>query len=215
MLAISLLCLLATSGCVALGFLLSPGPFEKKTTPIYDLKAQQDRKVLIWIECPRSSGVDYDVAEKLALAFQLTLIEKGGLESENVILNPATDSGNLSLDLMEIARSKNAGYLLLVQVDEYSTDFLRVRDYYSGEIITRSVLQDTDLGSRVWPRYPEGKMVQISVEMETGGRDALVSRLASAAAHCTLRYLYPCDKLKFKHSDERISMQEAYEIETY
>jgi hypothetical protein len=78
--------------------------------------------------------------------------------------------------------------------------------------VTRAVLQDTDLGTRVWPQQPEGKMVHVGVEIETKGRDALVSRMISAAAHCTLRNLYPCDKLKFKHADERISMQEAYEI---
>jgi hypothetical protein len=100
-------------------------------------------------------------------------------------------------------------------VDNYSADFLQVRDYYAGELITRAVLFDLDLDTAVWPSYPEGKMVHISVEMETKGRDALISRLSSGAAHCTLRYLYPCDKLKFDAADERVSLQEAYEIETY
>ena len=58
-------------------------------------------------------------------------------------------------------------------------------------------------------------MTHISVAMEEDGRDALVSRLTSATAHCVLRYLYPCDKLKFETADERVSLQEAYEMETY
>ena len=214
-LVIAFLCLLTLSGCNIFGFLANPGPFEKKTVPDYNLKAQQGRKVLVWIECPRSSGADFDVQQKLAAAFQLTLIEKAGFEPENVLLSPVAETGNSLLDPQEIARSQGAGYVLLVHVDTYSMDFLRIRDYYSGDIVARAVLQDADLGSRVWPRQAEGKMVHIGIEMETEGRDALASRLVSAMAHCTLRYLYPCDKLKFKHPDERVSLQEAYEIETY
>lgn len=170
---------------------------------------------MIWVECPRSAGADFEVPQKLAGVLQLMLIEKGEFEPENVIVGPALDAGNSAVDLRAEARSLGAGYVLLVHVDSYSIDSLRVRDYYSGEMVTRAVLQDTDLGTRVWPQQPEGKMVHVGVEIETKGRDALVSRMISAAAHCTLRNLYPCDKLKFKHADERISMQEAYEIETY
>ncbi|MHC4904756.1 MAG: hypothetical protein ACYTEN_02880 [Planctomycetota bacterium] len=207
--------LLIFSGCNIFGFLASAGWHEKPTVPAYDLKARQDRKVMIWVECPRSAGADFEVPQKLAGVLQLMLIEKGEFEPENVIVGPALDSGNSAVDLRAEARSLGAGYVLLVHVDSYSIDSLRVRDYYSGEMVTRAVLQDTDLGTRVWPQQPEGKMVHVGVEIETKGRDALVSRMISAAAHCTLRNLYPCDKLKFKHADERISMQEAYEIETY
>jgi hypothetical protein len=149
---------------------------------------------MVWIECPHSANADFDVQEKLALTYQLYLAEKAEFEPENIILNSAAANSSFLLDPKEIARSQGAGYLLLVQVDNYSADFLQVRDYYAG---------------------PEGKMVHISVEMETKGRDALISRLSSGAAHCTLRYLYPCDKLKFDAADERVSLQEAYEIETY
>ncbi|HOL30635.1 MAG TPA: hypothetical protein PK052_01515 [Anaerohalosphaeraceae bacterium] len=40
------------SGCASgLGLLFSPGAFEKKTTPDYNLKEQEKRKILVWIEC--------------------------------------------------------------------------------------------------------------------------------------------------------------------
>ena len=79
----------------------------------------------------------------------------------------------------------------------------------------RAILLDVDLPTAVWPKQPEGKMFHIAVEVETGGRDAAISRLVSGASHCTVRYLYPCDKLKFKYPDERVSVQEAFELETY
>jgi len=145
----------------------------------------------------------------------LYLVEKAEFNAENIILSSLSDSKTLLLDPKKIARSQGAGYLLLVQVDKYETDFLQIRDYFAGELITRAILFDVDSGETLWPSQPEGKMIHIAVEMETKGRDALVSRLTSATAHCILRYLYPCEKLKFKTADERVSLQEAYEMETY
>ena len=211
-----LLCVaFAASGCVALSFLLSGGPFEKGEPPAYDLQDQQERKVLVWIECPRSANADFDVRKKLTSAFQLYIIERADFDVENVLLNPPAGTETLLLDPKKIARSQGAGYLLLVHVDKYESDFLQIRDFYAGELITRSVLFDLDLDTAVWPSQPAGKMIHISVAMEEDGRDALVSRLTSATAHCVLRYLYPCDKLKFKTADEIVSLQEAYEMETY
>ena len=213
---IVLLCVVfAASGCVALGVLLSEGPFEKGIPPAYNLKEQQDRKVLVWVECPHSANADFDVQEKLATAFKLYLVGKAGFDSENIILSSLDDSESLSLDIKKIARSRGAGYLLLVQVDKYEADYLQIRDYYAGEMISRAVLFDVDSGETLWPSQPGGKMVHVAFEMESEGRDALVNRLTSTTAHCVLRNLYPCDKLKYKTAGERISSQEAFEMETY
>ena len=198
-----------------MGFLLSPGAFENGIPPAYNLKKNQDRKVLVWIECPYSSGADHDVQQLLGTAFELYMVEKAHFDPDNVLIYASPASQTMLLDPKEIARSQGAGYVLLVTVDSYEVDFLQVRDYYAGDMITRALLIDVDLGTPVWPRQPEGKMVQITVELESDGRDALISRMVSAVAHCTMRHLYPCDKLKYKHADERISMQEAYEIETF
>jgi hypothetical protein len=212
----ALLCVLfASSGCVALSFLLSQGPFEQGVPPAYDLREQQERKVMVWVECPRSANADYDLQEKLATAFQLYMVGKAGFEPENIILSSIADSDSLLLDPKKVARSQGAGYLLLVQVDKYETDFLQIRNYFAGEMISRAVLFDVDSDQALWPSQPEGKMIHVAFEMETKGRDALVSKLTSTTAHCVLRNLYPCEKLKYKTAGERISEQEAYEMETY
>ena len=170
---------------------------------------------MVWVECPRSSNADFDVQERLATAFQLYLVGKAEFDSENVILSSLPDSESLFLDPKKIARSQGVGYLLLVQVEQYESDFLHIREYFAGEMVTRSVLFDVDSDEVLWPTQPEGKEVHVAVEMEAGGRDALVGRLTSATAHCVSRNLYPCEKLKYKTADERVSLQEAYEMETY
>lgn len=211
-----LLCVvIATSGCAAIGFLFHEGPFERGRTPDYDLEGQQERKLLVWIECPRSANTAMDVQEKLTSSFELYLTERAGFEIENVIFDPPIEKDAMMLDPKEVARSLGAGYLLLVHVDRYESDFLHIREFYAGELVTRSILFDVDLDAAVWPSQPTGKMTHITVDLEEDGRDAMVSRLTSATAHCIMRYLYPCKKLQFKTADERVSMQDAYEIETY
>ena len=213
---VALLCVVfATSGCAILSLILSEGPFEKGILPAYDLREQQERKVLVWVECPRSANADFDVQKRLATAFQLYLVGKAGFDSENIILSSLSDGEALSLDPKKIARSQGAGYLLLVQVDKYEVDFLQIRDYYAGEMISRAILFDVDLGETLWPSQPEGKMIHVAFEMESEGRDALVNRLTSTTAHCVLRNLYPCEKLKYKTAGERVSSQAAFEMETY
>ena len=114
-----LLCVVfIASGCTALSFLLSEGPFEKGIPPAYDLQDQQDRKVLVWIECPRSANADFDVREKLTSAFQLYVTKRADFDVENVLLNPPAGTETLLLDPKKIARSQGAGYLLLVHVDK-------------------------------------------------------------------------------------------------
>ena len=157
-----LLCVVfAASGCVALSFLLSEGPYKKGIPPAYNLQKQQERKVLVWVECPRSANADFDVQKKLATAFQLYLIGKAGFESENIILSSLSDGEALLLDPKKIARSQGAGYLLLVQVDKYEVDYLQVRNYFAGEMISRAVLYDVESGETLWPSQPEGKMVHV------------------------------------------------------
>lgn len=214
--AISLLAavMILFSGCEAIGFLGTEGPFEKKRTPDYDLQAQQKRKVLLWLEFPKSLDMGYGTDSKLVNAFGAYLAAKAEIDPSNLIIRPRDDSNRIQ-DPKEVARSQGAGYVLLVQVDAFELDSLQIRNYFAGEIVLRAILLDVDLPTAVWPEQPEGKMIHIAVEVETGGRDAAISRLVSGAAHCTVRYLYPCDKLKFKHSDERVSMQEAFELETY
>ena len=207
-----ILALIVNAGCDVFGFLVSPGAFEKKIVPEYNLSAQPDRKILLWVECPHSSEADYDVKDKLTAAYLLYLTKKVGIPSENVLLHQPEAGNTLVQDPIQVARDLNAGYLLLVQVYDYEMMPLSVKNYYTGEMITRSVLMDADLGISVWPRNPSGKTIHIGVDMETKGRDAALDRLISATVHCTLRYLYPCEKLKFKTMDERISIQNAFEM---
>jgi len=210
-----LLALIVNSGCDVFGFLANSGPFEEKIQPQYDLRKQQDRKILLWVECSRSSGVDYDVQEKLMATCQVYLTKEVKINPENIILQQPTSENETLLDPVKVAQGLGAGYVLLIQVEDYGLGPIGTQTCYSGEMVTRTVLMDTDLSMAVWPKDPVGKVVHIDVDMETKGRDAALSRLVSSTAHCILRYLHPCEKLKFKTLDEKFTIQDALEMETF
>ncbi len=212
---VTLCSLIVNSGCNLVGILGTPGAFEKKIPPQYDLQAQQNRKVLLWVECPRSSNVDYDVQEKLMAGFKVYLTEQAGIRPENIVMNRPDASIDYTQNPMKIAQSMGVGYVLLVQVDDYELFRLNIRDYYAGRMLSHAVLMDADLGVAVWPKNTAAKTIEVDVDMETKGRSAALSRLISATAHCTMRYLYPCEKLKFKVPEEKVSIQDAYEMETF
>lgn len=213
---IVMLCVfVVNSGCGLIGVIGTPGAFEKKVPPQYDLQAQQDRKILLWVECPRSSNVDYDVEERLQIGFRIYLLGQAGIRPENIIMNSPDTPSDFAQDPVKIAQSLGVGYVLLVQVDDYELFRLDVRDYYAGRMLSHAVLMDVNLGMAVWPVRSAAKVIEVGVDMETKGRTVALNRLVSATAHCTMRYLYPCEKLKFKATDEKVSIQDAYEMETY
>lgn len=211
----SFLAVFVLGGCNIVGFLASPGPFEKKIPAQYDLQDQQDRKILLLVECPRSSGVDYDVKKDLVTGFEGYLLTQMHIDPENVILAPSALDKTASQDPVEMARELGAGYVLLVQVDTYQLAPLNNSKYFTGRMISRAILMDADLKTTVWPKEQSGKVVHITVHLETEGRDVALSRLVSGTTHCVLRYLYPCEKLKYKISDEVYTLQEAFDMETY
>lgn len=212
---VMLLAILMAGGCNVISFLASPGPFEKKIPPEYNLEAQQDRKVLLLIECPRSSGVDYDVKKKLISGFEVYLISQMEIDPGNIVHSQPSLGQGMVEDPVKTAQALGAGYVLLVQVDNYRLAPLNTGKYVTGEMLSRAVLMDADLGIAVWPKDPGGKIVHIGVDLETKGRDLALTRLISATTHCVLRYLYPCEKLKFKNSDEVYTLQDAFDMEIY
>ena len=212
---VALLLVIISSGCDVFGWLTNVGAFEKKIPPEYDLRKQQNRKIMLWVECPRSLSIDRDVQGKLVKTYQIYLTEKVKIRPGNIISHRPVLENVLTLNPVKIAQESGAGYVLLVQVEDYELLPMNVQKYYSGEIITRTVLMDTDLSMAVWPKDPLGKVVHIGVDLETKGRDAALSRLVSSTAHCALRYLHPCEKIKFNVLDEKITIQDALEMETY
>ena len=61
--------LIATVFCLGAVGCDSTGLY-KTVTPAYNLRANQDKTVLVWVEAPRSAGADVDTTEVLAAALR-------------------------------------------------------------------------------------------------------------------------------------------------
>lgn len=188
-----------------------------KVKPEYDLAANQDKKILLWVEAPRSAAADVDAAEKLAAALVEHLVARAKVKPENVLVqadsrvNPV---GNV-LTPESVARQEGAGLVLIVRIEEYELFPMNIRDYHFGHMMTRSLLLDVETNKHLWPKNGLGKVHDVAIELGQGNRTVVLSRMAASSAHCILRDLYPIVKSYYKNSDERISMQEAFEMETF
>ena len=185
--------------------------------PAYNLPANQDKKVLIWIETPRSAAADPDASEKLAQALRNHLVAKANMKPENVLLAP--QFGNVTADMLitpeTAALQAGAGLALFVRIEEYELLPMNIRNFHSGRMLTRTILLDAQTAQPLWPSDTLGKQHDIVVELGKGDRNEMLSRLNNSTAHCIVRNLYPIKKIYYKNSDERISIQEAFELETF
>jgi hypothetical protein len=197
-------------GCAASGIY-------SKVPPAYDLSADSNQKVLIWVEAPRSAAADPDAADKLAEAIRGHLILRAKLNPDNVILADSTQtgSGTLLATPEMSALQEGAAVVLFVRIEEYELLPMSLANYHSGRMLTRAVLLDAKTSRPLWPAGTQGKVHDIVIELGQGDRMAILSRLTTGSAHCILRNLYPIMKMHYKHSDERVSFQEAFEQDTF
>ena len=188
-----------------------------KVKPEYDLVANQDKKVLIWVEAPRSAAADVDAAEKLAASLYDHLVARARIKPNNVQVQ--SDSRTAAPDGVQTpeaaARQAGTQLVLMVRIEEYELLPMNIRNYHFGRMATRSLLLDVQANQPVWPKSGQGKVHDIAIELGQGDRAAVLSQMSASTAHCIVRNLYPIVKMYYKNSDERISIQEAFEMETF
>lgn len=203
------MCLIA-SGCPSNGIY-------SKLTPAYDLTANQDKKIFVWIESPRSAAADVDAAGVLAGAIRDHLVVLANVKSDNILL--AGDSQDAPGQLLQspeaAALQAGATLSLFVRIEDYELLPMNIRNFHSGRMTTRAILLDAETGQPLWPLSRQGKVHEIAIELGRGERSEILSRMAIGTAHCILRNLYPIMKLHYKTSDERVSPQEVFELETF
>lgn len=188
-----------------------------KTQPTYNLTAHQDRKIYIWVEAPRSAAADPDAAEALGRAIRNYLLTRVKVNPQNIIWEQAEPNASRHViqSPQAVALQTGAELVLFVRIEDYELLPMHIRNYHSGRMLTRTVLLDAVTGQTLWPAGQQGKMHDIVIELGQGDRAETLSRLTDGSAHCILRNLYPVTKMHYRHSDERVSSQEIFELETF
>lgn len=185
-----------------------------KLTPAYDLVQNQDKKILILVESPRYVAADIDAPEKLSKVLQDHLI-KAKVKPQN--LRVQGGSANTALVSPEqAAQQAGAQLVLFVRIEDYELLPVRIRDFYSARMLTRAALINAEDGAVLWPLDgDQGKLHDIAIEMGKGGRQAVLTQMTESTAHCIVRNLYPIEKLYYRNSDERIAVQQAFDMDTF
>ena len=206
--------LVATVTGLVAGGCASDGIYSK-VPPAYNLVENQNKKILLWVESPRSAGADIDVSDKLTGAIRNHLITKAKIKPDNILLAQGMQgsASNTQWTPEVAALQAGAELSLFVRIEEYELMPVNIRDFYSGRLLTRAVLLDAKTAVPLWPSDAQGKVHDIVIELGEGGREATLSRITGGTAHCIVRNLYPIVKMHYKNSDERVSLQEAFETE--
>ena len=165
--------------------------------------------MLVIVENSAAAGADFDLQSGLSETINIFLTKKARISSKFVV--PLSELALLAeqeddfsrLSPVEIGRKLDSGVVLYVQITNYNLYDADRRGYYSGSLVTRSILLDVSSGEVLWPESSTGRVVIAGFELETTGRAAAVERLVRTTAHCIVRNFYNCRKDRYKTNDEQ------------
>ena len=198
-------------GCNILGWVVNPGPYDRKVTAEFDIKERAADRILVVVdESPGNGGGSVIVRKKLALAVETLLVERAKVDEKYIVSQEDMEFlGNVGSDYhraspVNIASQLGAGLVLYVKIVNYKLYASGPEDYYVGSLMSRCVLIDSASGEVLWPTDGEPKLIRMAVDLETRGRNETQGRLVSATAHGIVRYLYDIRVRYFKTSAEQV-----------
>ncbi|MCX5635558.1 MAG: hypothetical protein NTW55_06960 [Planctomycetota bacterium] len=196
-------------GCAVIARMGTPTSHEIKIPAQYDIIKNKGDKILILVEQPGWLNVQVDMRSYLTDSIsreitQKTKISAGRFIPYNKLSEYRSNTPNFaSLLPVEIGKAMDANIVLVVRIDDFQMAQLVDSGYYKAALDAKAILFDSVTGVQLWPAGGNGKIIKVGFEIEQGGRDIATSRLAAAAAYCTVRYFYNCPKDQFKIADDR------------
>lgn len=200
-------CLLC-SGCGIVSVLGDATPSEKKVPAEFPLKKYAKGNVLVFVDRTRTSNVTFGFHSELERALNAYMEKKVRVSKKYMIPSEILEqlkqqrSDFDRLSPVEIGSKLGASVVLYVLIEDYSLYQLRNRNYYTGSVMTRSIVFDVATGKVLWPGGDSGRVIRAKVEVETKGTGEVVNRLTNTVAHCITRYFYNCSQARFRTIDE-------------
>ena len=196
-------------GCAVIARMGTPTSHEIKIPAQYDISKNKGDKILVLVEQPGWLNVQIDMRSYLTDSIsrgitQKTKIPAGQFIPYNKLSEYRSNTPNFaSLSPVEIGKAMDANTVLVVMIDDFQMSQLVDSGYYKAILDAKAILFNSVTGVQLWPAGEKGKIIKVGFEIEQGGRDIATSRLASAAAYCTVRFFYNCPKDEFKIADDR------------
>ena len=200
LLTVTMACIACCAGCPMIAVVLSPSAYERKVPAEFDMKEHQQGGIFVFVDQTRGSYVGFSLQPELREMMQWYLVKKARVSGKYIITD-ADFSAAASETPRQTAARAGAALVLYVRIEDYTLYQLGKAGYYSGSLMTRSLLIDVDSGSILWPDEAQGRVVRAKVEMETTGRAAIRWRLIAATAHGVARHFFDCPRPLFRAMD--------------
>ena len=198
-------------GCEVLNLgeiLVTPTYGEQKIPAEYDLKANSEGGILIYVEGSPSSGSSLSLEDQASKIIKGYMVKRAKIKDKYVLplsrLSLARANGDALKGLapVHIGKKLEKSLVLHVIIENNQLYQMSGRGYYDGTLVTRTRLYDVETGQVLWPDEKGGRIVKTHVELETAGRKVASERLLSATGHCIVRSLYNCIRNKYRIKDE-------------
>jgi hypothetical protein len=102
----------------------------------------------------------------------------------------------------QIGKALGADYVLAFDIQSFELQPLAVMDYYKGSLLATSKLIDIKTGQKLWPKSEDARKIHVGIDLDVKGRQLVIDKLSSAAAHCVTRYFYDCKYRQFKIAED-------------
>jgi len=197
------------NGCGIGSMIGTPLRHEKKIPAEYELREQEDKKILILVDQPARLIATANLRYYLTRDIREYLIKRVRIPAEGIISYEKlveyrnNEAGFSQMSPLEVGMGLQADIVLLVAVEDFRLYNMAETGYLKGFLSSRAVILDTTTGEKVWPKSFVSKGIKVGFEFDVRNVEIAVSRLSAASAHCITRYLYDCPMDKFKIADDR------------
>ncbi|HIJ67815.1 MAG TPA: hypothetical protein HPP51_05970 [Planctomycetes bacterium] len=201
--------LVLCGSCSLLGIMGSKTYHEQRVPAEFLLKDAAQGGVLVFADETGAGRSEQGLRSELDEMVRMYLVKKARIKSKNLISNDKLShlrsrrDDFSALSPVELGTAAGAAAVLYIMITDYELYEVGNREYFGGSLVTRSILFDVASQRVLWPADGRGRVVDVGVEVETGGREASLDRLITATAHCITRSFYDCPKPEFRAADER------------
>ena len=206
---VSMVC--CVSGCGLIGHAGSETEYEKKIPAEYKLRTKKtkDVKVLVLVKEPGWLGAETNLRYYLTTEMNRRLVKKVKVAAENVVSYEqiaefrAEHPDSSRLWPAELGKAFKVDKVLLIRISGFELGRISDTGFFKGALSGNAAVVDVATARQVWPKENKSKIIRVGFEIEQKGREAAITRLAKATAHCTTRYFYDCIKANFNVPDDQ------------
>lgn len=209
--SVTLIAVLLSSGCGIFGLLGTPTRHEKKLPAEYDLAARSGGKLLVLVNKPAWLVTSADIERRLTEAINKHVEARFNKKKKKISLVPYEQITEFRSQKPEhyipsparTGEALDADLVLYVVINKYRLTQVTQSSYYKGELAGLAELVGVRTGKVLWPDSIEGKGIRVAFDIEQGGYEAGIARLADSFAYCTIRYFYDCPLDEFRIFDDK------------